>query len=177
MTMLTGSIVSLGPLEQAHLQAWRGWVNDLEIASLVDRVLPVSEAEHERFFERHVCDNATAVWFSVLAEACERHIGNAWLWNIDQRHRRAEVRVLIGEREHWDTGAGAEAIALLTDFAFEKMGLHKIYAYVMERNPRARRAFEKALFIEEAVLREETYWDGGYHTVWRMMRLRAEKTL
>jgi len=172
--MLAGVGVSLGALEREHLASWRGWVNDPEIAMLVDRVLPVSEAEHRCFFERHVCDNASAVWFSMLSGAEKRHIGNAWLWNIDQRHRRGEVRALIGERAFWGSGAGSEAIGLLSEFAFEKMGLHKLYAYVMERNPRARRAFEKASFTEEALLREEVYWDGSYGNVWRMMRLRRE---
>jgi RimJ/RimL family protein N-acetyltransferase len=171
MTMLAGTLVRLGPLEREHLAAWRGWANDPDIALLLDRVLPVSEPEHERFFERHVCDNAKAVWFSVLAEADRRHIGNVWLWDIDQRHRRAEARVMIGERAFWGSGAGSEAIALLAEFAFEKMGLHKVYAYVMERNPRARAAFEKALFVEEALLREEAYWNGTYGDVRRMMRL------
>ena len=169
---LQGTKITLGPLERRHLNVWRTWVNDPEIAMLLDRVLPVSEPEHERFFERHVCDNAAAVWFSVRTAADERHVGNAWLWNVDQRHRRAEVRILIGERDAWSTGVGTEAIALLAEFAFARMGLHKLYAYVTTRNARARRSFEKGGFVEEALLREETFWNGAYSDVWRLMRLR-----
>jgi RimJ/RimL family protein N-acetyltransferase len=170
MTMLNGKIVTLGPLERTHLAAWRRWVNDAEIAMLVDRVLPVSEAEHERFFERHVCDNPNAVWFSVLSQMQGTHIGNAWLWNVEQRHRRAEVRIMIGESAFRDAGAGAEALRLLADFSFASLGLHKLYAYVMERNPRAKRAFEKAAFMEEAVFHKEAYWNGTYEDVWRFVR-------
>ena len=169
--MISGKKVRLGPLEREHLETWRGWVNDAEIASFVDRVLPVTACEHETFFERYVQDNESAVWFGMHSIELDRYIGNVWLWNVNSRHRNAEVRILVGEREAWGTGAGSEAIALLSTYAFEKIGLHKLYAYVMARNPRAKSAFLKAKFVEEALLREEAFWDGTFADVSRLCRI------
>lgn len=169
--MIAGKTVSLGPLEREHLEQWRSWVNDAEIASYVDRILPVTAFEHERFFESYVMRNESAVWFSIHSLKLDRYIGNVWLWNINLRHRNAEVRILIGDREAWGSGAGSEAVAMISQFAFEKAGLHKVYAYVMERNPRAKSAFEKAGYAQEAVLQDEAFWDGAFCDVWRMYRL------
>ena len=170
--MFSGEIVTLGALEREHLELWRGWINDPQIAHFVDRVLPVTAHEHERFFESSVQGNTAAVWFALSSHRLGRYIGNVWLWNINQRHRNAEVRILIGDREAWGTGAGTEAIDLITNYAFEKLGLHKLYAYVLAHNPRAKAAFLKAGYVEEATLREEQYSDGSYGDVYRVCRLR-----
>lgn len=172
--MIPGTIVSLVALEREHIETWRRWVNDPEIAAFVDRVLPVTEFEHERFFERYVQDNPSAVWFGIRSEKLGRYVGNVWLWNINPRHRNAELRILIGDREAWGSGAGTEAIKLLSVHAFAQMGLHKVYAYVMARNPRAKTAFEKAGYLQEAILREECFWDGTFSDVSRMSRFAAE---
>lgn len=162
--------MALRPIERSDIERWRSWVNDPETAAYLDRVLPVTAAEHEVFFERAVVGNSTAVWYAVELVTNRVYVGNVWLWNISPRNRNAEVRVLIGEREAWGTGAGTEAIELLARHAFERLALHKLYAYVMERNPRARASFEKAGFKLEAVLREENFWDGRFQDVFRMTR-------
>ena len=157
---LEGGSVVLRPLERSDLERWREWVNDPEIAAFLDRVLPVSQPEHERFFEVAVVGNERAVWFALERPGDGRYLGNVWLWDLDQRHRRAEVRILVGERSAWGTGVGTEALELLASYAFGKLALHKLYAYVHARNPRAAKAFLKASFVEEARLRDEAFWDG-----------------
>src|SRR5579875_3672038 len=166
---LEGHGVVLRPLEETDLEHWREWVNDPEIAGYLDRVLPVSRPEHRRFFYLSVIVNQRAVWFALERPGVppRDYIGCAWLWDIDQRHRRAEVRILIGERSSWGTGVGTEALRLLSAYAFEKLGLHKLYAYVHARNPRGAAAFRKAVYVEEARLREEAFWDGAYDDVLR----------
>lgn len=164
---LTDGVVSLRAIERRDLEAWRTWVNDPEIGAMLDRVLPVSDAEHEVFFEKAVIGNAGAIWFAIETHDEKRHIGNVWLWNINQRHRNAEVRIVIGIPT---SGAGTRALDLIAAYSFEHTGLHKLYAYVMERNPRALRSFQKARFAEEAVLREEVVWKNGFENVYRLAR-------
>ncbi|MDE2571909.1 MAG: GNAT family N-acetyltransferase [bacterium] len=169
--MITGRRVRLRALERSDLELWREWINDPEIAAMLDRVLPVSPPEHERFFERCVIGNEHAVWFGIEDAETRRYIGNVWLWNIDNRHRRAEVRTFIGERSAWGSGAGSEGLSLIAVYAFQQLGLHKVFAYVMARNPRGRRALMKAGYHEEARLVGEAFWDGQFQDVWRMARL------
>ena len=145
---------------------WLVWLNDPEILGLMDMVAPVTAEQHEGFLRYGIAENKNARWFAIEREG--RFIGKVWLWDINWRHRRAEVRILVGERESWGSGTGTTALSIITKYAFETLGLHKIYAYVHERNVRSKRAFLRAGFIEEAMLREEAFWDERFQHIYRM---------
>ena len=51
-------------------------------------------------------------------------------------------------------GLGTEATRLIVGYGFERLGLHRISLEVYAFNPRARRAYEKAGFQVEGVLRQ-----------------------
>ena len=61
-----------------------------------------------------------------------------------------------------DRGLGTEATRLIVGYGFERLGLHRISLEVYAFNPRARRAYEKAGFRPEGVLRESLRYDGEW---------------
>ena len=79
------------------------------------------------------------------------------LFRSDRRHRKAELRVVVGDRSARGKGLGAEAIDRLCRYAFEKLDLHRVYAYVLGINPSARKAFERAGFSLEGTLRDDRW--------------------
>ena len=95
------------------------------------------------------------VYFAIETRGGARYIGHAWLWGIDPFNRKAELRIFIGESDCLEKGIGTEAICLLCRYGFKEMKLHRIYAYVHATNSRARRAFEKAGFKIEGLLRDD----------------------
>jgi diamine N-acetyltransferase len=169
--MIIGRTISLRPLELRHLDQTLVWANDPELMRLLNRALPISDSEHERWFtsldERNDC-----IYFAIETNAHSIHVGNIWLWDIDQRHRRAELRIVIGNDAYTGKGAGTEAITRLCDYAFEQLNLHKVYAHVLAINPRARRAFEKAGFVLEGTLREDRWTGESYTDVYLLGKLR-----
>jgi RimJ/RimL family protein N-acetyltransferase len=169
--MMQGDSISLCPLERRHLAATRSWANDPELMRLMDRARPVEESEHELWFNE-LQGQTDRAFFAIETVPDARHVGNVWLWNIDQRHRKTEVRIVIGNREHLNHGAGTEAIALISDYAFTQLDLHKVYAYVLGINPRARRAFEKAGFVLEGTLREDRRVAESYADVYFLGKLK-----
>ncbi len=154
--------VALVPLDRTHMARTRAWANDPGIARVMDRARPVSETEHEAWFES-ILTRDDCVYFAVERAAQPRHVGNVWLWAIDGRHRKAELRVVIGEPAARGVGVGPVAIDLLCRYGFERLNLHRIYAYVLAINPGARRAFEKAGFVIEGTLRQDR-WAGTHFT-------------
>lgn len=149
-----GRRVRLVPLAPSHKVQMRTWANDPEIARLMDRARPVSEAEHEAFFEA-IAHRDDCAFFAIELVDDHTHIGNVWLWSIDRRHRKAELRIVIGATAARGKGAGSEAIDLLCRHGFQQMNLHRIYAYVLSINPAAKRAFEAAGFAQEGILRDD----------------------
>lgn len=168
--MMTGQVVTLRPFDRRHLDITRVWVNDPELMRLLDRGRPVSDIEHEEWYTA-LHSRMDALYFAIEKNEDKKHVGNVWLWGIDLRHRRAEMRVLIGDRDSIGKGIGTEAIALACDYAFTRLNLHKVYAYVLATNERARKSFEKAGFVVEGVLKSDRWVDDRYVDLYLLARI------
>ena len=168
---MRGASVLLVPLGRTHLDRTRRWANDPELMRLMDRSRPVTPEEHEAWFGN--LGSARDRVYMAIEDAGGTHIGNVWLWSIDDRNKKAELRIVIGEPGRTGRGAGSEAIDLMCRFAFDVLGLNRIYAYVLSFNTRARRAFERSGFVTEGTLRADRVSEDGPTDVLVLGRLRA----
>lgn len=158
--MIVSDQLKLSAFDERHLENVRSWINDSAVAELLDRVLPVSDFEHQKWYS-DIIQRQDCVFFAIETSD-GTHIGNVWLWNIDWRHRKAELRILVGPSNQQNRGLGVQAIGLACKFAFNKLNLNRVYAFVLSNNPRAKRAFEKAGFVQEGVLRDDRWSNGKY---------------
>jgi RimJ/RimL family protein N-acetyltransferase len=165
--------VQLADFDRRHMASTLEWMNDAELMRLLGRARPIGEEEHRRWFEG-LAGRRDCRYFAVETLDGARHVGNVWLWDIDGRHRRAEVRVVVGRPEATDRGIGTEAIVLIARHAFDTLTLHRVYAYVLAINPRARRAFEKAGFRTEGLLRGDRWTGDEYVDVHVLGRLKDD---
>ena len=170
MSLLRGSSVTLVPVERRHLERTREWANDPELMRLLGRDRTVTPEEHEAWFTS-LSAARDRLYMAIEQTETGRHIGNVWLWDIDERHRRAELRIVIGDSSSTGRGLGTEAIDVLSRHAFGTLGLRRVYAYVLGFNARARRAFEKAGFALEGVLKEDRLSAGRPVDVYVLSRL------
>jgi RimJ/RimL family protein N-acetyltransferase len=148
--------LAIVPLRRSHLGRTREWANDPDLARLANRQRPVGEAEHQAWFES-MASRSDCAYFAVEQPDEPAHVGNVWLWDVDTRHRKAELRIVIGEPTARGRGLGSAAIELACRHGFEQLHLHRIYAYVLAINPGARRAFEKAGFTLEGTLTDDRW--------------------
>lgn len=162
--------IILGPFDRRYCEQTRAWMNDPALAHALGRARPVSDAEHERWFAS-LAGRADCAFFAILAGTERRHVGNVWLWDVDSRHRKAELRIVLGADDSRGRGWGPEAIRRACAFGFEQLNLHKVYAYVLGFNHGARRAFEKAGFAEEGLLKADRWSVDRYVDVFLLGRL------
>jgi [ribosomal protein S5]-alanine N-acetyltransferase len=87
----------------------------------------------------------------VIADERDRPIGITGLSEFARRDRRAVVGTWLG-REHWGSGANAEAKALVLALGFRTLGLQRISAYAHPDNARSLRALERLGFVDEGTL-------------------------
>jgi RimJ/RimL family protein N-acetyltransferase len=92
------------------------------------------------------------------AGAC---VGEAVLNQWDPGNESCNFRIFIGPKGR-DRGLGTEATRLIVGYGFGHLGLHRISLEVYAFNPRARRAYEKAGFRAEGVLRESLRYNGEW---------------
>lgn len=88
-------------------------------------------------------------------------------------HRNAELGYWIAI-EHWGKGIATEASRPIVDFAFERLGLHRVYASYFAFNPASRRVLEKLGFRHEGTLRGHAYRFGDMVDVEYVGMLRTE---
>jgi UDP-4-amino-4,6-dideoxy-N-acetyl-beta-L-altrosamine N-acetyltransferase len=171
--MILGKTIRLVALESKHKDRIRDWSNDPEIARFLGRWKPVSEIEHEQWFST-LHKNPSHMYFAIETLDQEKHIGNIWLCDIDERNRKAEIRIMIGETDNQNRGLGTEAIQVISDYAFRDLNLHKVYAYVLGTNPRAKKSFEKVGFVLEGTLQKDRWSENQYIDVFLLGRINPE---
>lgn len=59
-------------------------------------------------------------------------------------------------------GYGTEATRAVLDYAFDRIGVHRVELDVYSFNPRAQRSYEKAGFRYEGRQRHTLFWDGEW---------------
>ena len=84
----------------------------------------------------------------AIEDEAGRHIGNIMYYNIDTLRQEAELGITIGEQQCWSRGYGTEAVRLLAEHLFGKLGFRRVHLKTLTWNQRARRCFEKAGFVE-----------------------------
>ena len=101
-------------------------------------------------------------------------IGNCSFMDVDHTARSAEVGLFIGDKSCWNQGYGTEVMRLLLRTGFGTLNLNRIFLRVDEDNKGGIRAYEKAGFVHEGLLRQAIYREQQYHDMLIMSVLRAE---
>jgi RimJ/RimL family protein N-acetyltransferase len=159
--MIYGKMTRLRRIERQDIATFVRWFGDPEVREYLVINRPISIAEEEEWFERKLHEEDSEIFAIETADGA--HIGNIELFNVDSRHRHAELGIVIGEKTYWGQGYGSDAIRTLLRFAFEEMNLHRVYLRVYEDNARGIRAYEKCGFRLEGRLREANYRKGSYY--------------
>lgn len=113
--------------------------------------------------------------FAVRLLSGRTLIGSAGLRDIDPEHVQAELGFWIG-RVWWGNGYAREAAAAVVRFGFEVLGLNRIYAHHMARNPAAGRVLQHIGMQREGLLRQRVRKWGVYEDVVLYASLREERT-
>jgi len=170
--MIIGQKTRLRAIERSDIPTFLRWFNDPEVRQYLSMYLPLSEAQEERWFERQLEDDSSHVFAIETADGV--HIGNVGLHDIDWKNRRALCGIVIGEKEYWNRGYGADALRTLLRFAFEELNLHRVFLHVFDFNERAIRCYEKVGFRHEGRLRQARFTEGRYVDELVMAVLREE---
>ncbi len=170
---LIGDRIYLRPIEPEDLPLIQRWINDPEIRILEGEVLPTSISDEKEWLENLYKDKSK-VWFVVALKDNDKMIGTGGFLRIYYIWRNADLSIMIGEKEEWGKGYGTEAIRLLLNYGFEALNFHRISLGVFDFNKRAIRAYKKAGFKKEGVLRDGYYCNSKYHDVIMMSILEDE---
>jgi RimJ/RimL family protein N-acetyltransferase len=167
---LEGELAVLRPFTEADLPAIREALLDPEARILTGSVhdegqarAPESRDEEKLLRDWYLTrnDQPDRLDLAVTDKATGACVGEAVLNQWDPGNESCNFRILIGPRGR-DRGLGSEATRLIVGYGFEHLRLHRISLEVYAFNPRARRAYEKAGFRAEGLLRESLRYNGAW---------------
>jgi len=159
--ILTGRKVYLRPFSRDDLPYIQKWSSDAELRRMIGEVAPMSRAETEKWYKELLGDK-DRIWFVIVLKEGDRVIGEAGLLRMFRPWRNTDMTIIIGEEDAWGKGYGTEVGRLLLDYAFRRLGFHRISVGVVGFNKRALRFWESLGFKKEGVERDEYYYNNEY---------------
>lgn len=126
------------------------WLSDPEVLRYLElRFSPPQTLVDLELFVNAVNASDNSLMLGIFLKSEKLHIGNIKLGPIDRNHSTGDIGLLIGDRAHWGKGLASKAIKLLSDYAYEELGLIKLTAGCYGSNEGSRRAFLNVGFVEE----------------------------
>lgn len=119
---------------------------------------------HEHWIHTMV-ETGRVVQMIICETEGNRPVGSVYLRDIDRQHKKAEYGIFIGGEGARGKGYGTMAAWLMIRYAFEELGLHRLFLRAFADNGQAIRSYEKAGFEREAYLREDVCIDGHYRDI------------
>ena len=171
---LVGERIELRRHARENYRLYGEWYGDEEIWRLTSwAASPLSPSAAERLFEDREL-SSTDDSFAIHLKDKEVPIGVVSLMNISEANSSAELSVIVGDPDDRHRGYGAEAMSMLLDYSFEKLGLNRVGLSVFAFNEDAISTYEKLGFREEGRLRGALKRDGAFHDAILMSILESE---
>jgi D-cysteine desulfhydrase len=133
------------------------WINDEKNNKYLHYDLPLTEDKTLNWFNK-IKDRTDRADYTITYN--NEPVGLIGLLNIDQKNKKAEYYICLGEEKYKGKGIAYTATKLLIDIAFNELKLNKIYLYTEVANIPAQKLFEKFGFEKEGLLRNDLIYNG-----------------
>jgi [ribosomal protein S5]-alanine N-acetyltransferase len=142
------------------------YASDMEVKRFIGWKLMRTLDETREYVDEMLRREAagTHLYASIVLKSTGAVIGTAMVFGFDREANHAEIGYVF-HKNHWRKGYGTEAVALISDFCFENLKLHKLHARAVAANIGSGRVLEKNGFELEGRFKdyyfiEDSYYDG-----------------
>lgn len=112
--------------------------------------------------------------FAIVLKESDEFIGCVGFEGIDWLNRSAVTETELFQSEARSRGYGSEAKALLLDYAFDSLGLHMVFSFVVTTNPRSAAALVKQGYRRAGLIAWDSLTAGGLAGFWSFDLLASE---
>ena len=86
-----------------------------------------------------------------------KHIGNCTCYDIDEKKGEGQIGIMLGDRDCWNRGYGADVINTFVDYIFRNSSLNRLYLKTLDWNLRAQKCFTKCGFTPCGLMNRDSY--------------------
>ena len=172
-TLYTARLL-LRPFQLSDAPAVQRLAGDAAVAEMTLNVPhPYGDGMAETWIASHrgAWDAGAAVTFAIAT--LDNELRGTISLQLTTPHRRGEMGYWIG-RPYWGQGVATEAVHGLLQFAFGPLGLNRVQASHLPRNPASGRVMQKAGMQREGLHREQYLKDGRFEDVMQYAVLRCD---
>jgi ribosomal-protein-alanine N-acetyltransferase len=156
--------LSLRPFVQADAPAVQRLAGDKRVSDPTVKIAhPYPDGAAEAWIANHesIYESGSAVIHAITLRESGELIGAISLVLITPQHQRAEIGYWIGT-QFWSQNFCSEAAAAVIEFASATLGLTRITARCLARNPASARVLEKIGMTQEGRLPKHDLHRGAY---------------
>ncbi len=141
--------LTLLPFSDQHLtERYVGWLNDPDVVRYSEQRHRIHDIESCRRFAATFADGLSHLWAIVEKEQGLGHIGNINT-DVDAPNKSADIAILIGDKQAWGQGLGAEAWIAVVDYLLDPGGMRRVTAGCMAENKAMLAIMKKSGMTEE----------------------------
>lgn len=165
--------ITLRPITDTDTENIIRWRNNPHVLhNFIDRRKLTSQM-HQNWLHNRVQTGQVAQ-FIITRQDTQQDIGSVFLRDIDHENRHCEYGIFIGEDDARGKGIGTAACQLCLSYAFNNLGMHRVYLRVFADNPGAIASYRHAGFRPEGCLRQHVLRDGKFCDIIMMGILKEE---
>lgn len=128
------------------------WINNPENNQFLHYDIPIEIDKTEKWYDSVKDRNDR---YDAVIEADGIPCGTIGLLGIDQKNKKAEYYIAMGETNLKGKGISTKASKLILEYGFRELGLNRIYLCTEVENIPAQKLFEKVGFIKEGCIRSD----------------------
>jgi RimJ/RimL family protein N-acetyltransferase len=153
----------LRPLDVSDCEPFYQWSLDREVTlySLSSYAYPQSKSDITSWLSTINSSNKN-VSFGICCKESNELIGYAGISAISTLNRSGEYFILIGNKSYWGKGIGTLVTKLVTNYAIQTLGLHRVQLTASALNKGAIKAYQNSGYKLEGVMRESGYRNGRF---------------
>ena len=163
MVTLKGDKVYLRALEPEDLEFLYKLENNTQVWEISGTVTPYSKDVLKFYLENAHRDIYDVKQLRlVICNPNSEVLGLIDLFDFDPKNKRAGLGIIIVDELQRNKGAGAEAISILSDYAFNVLNLKQLYANILEENLPSIHLFKKMGFVSVGIKKDWIFTNGIY---------------
>ena len=154
---------SLREIRPSDSEAFFQIKSDPEVTASYGQEPHLSLQETEAWVQRvqdHYARQEAIVWV-ITFKGQDLAIGACTYWHFDSGFHCGEIGYEL-HRGFWGQGIVSEVLPTVISFGFREIGLNRIEANPLGRNPKSSRILQKLGFTHEGTLRQRRFFRGAY---------------
>lgn len=159
--MMKGNFVYLRPIKKEDMESFYNATQDEEIRYMTGTRDTISKEDVNNYYDK-ISKDSSRYDFGICLNDGDVLIGNLSILDIDCINHKAGFRIAIHYHKYFNKGYGTEAVKIALTFVFEELNLNRLQLEVYSHNQRGIKAYKKAGFKIEGIIRDSLYLDGKY---------------